>query len=69
MRGLTKTFAMLGLAGGLAIVPAIGSQGAGALGERYVHVDSHLLAAEAAVASLEAADRVAEAQVLGLANR
>lgn len=60
---------MVGLAGGLAIVPAIGSQGAGALGERYVHVDSHLLPPSGAVTSLESADRVVEAHVLGLTRR
>lgn len=69
MRGLTKTFAMLGLAGGLAIVPAIGSQGAGALGERHAHVDSHLLSAPGAIASLEIADRAVEAHVLNLTRR
>lgn len=69
MRGLTKTFAMLALAGGLAIVPALGSQGAGALGARHVHVDSHMLSPAAAMTSLEAADRIAEQRVLGLARR
>ena len=60
---------MLGLAGGLAIVPAIGSQGAGALGERFVHVDSHLVSSAATPPSLESADRVVESRVLELARR
>lgn len=60
---------MVGLAGGLAIVPAIGSQGAGALGERSVHVDSHLVPALSLETSLKVADRVVEAQVLALTHR
>ena len=59
---------MLGLAGGLAIVPAIGSQGAGALGARHVHVDSHMLSSPAMMTSLEAADHIAEQQVLELTH-
>lgn len=68
MRGLTKTFAMLGLAAGLAIVPAMGSQGAGALGERHVHADSHLLPASATSVPLELASRIAEQRVIGLTH-
>lgn len=69
MRGFTKTLAMLGLAGGLAIVPAIGSQGAGALGDNHVYADSHLLSPSAEASSLVAADRLVERQVLELTRR
>ena len=66
MRGLTKTFAMLVLAGGLAMVPALGSQGAGALGERHVHADAHLVRSTDSLGPLDAADRLAESRVVGL---
>jgi hypothetical protein len=66
MRGLTKTFAMLVLAGGMAMVPAIGSQGAGALGERHLHADAHLLRSNESPTPLHAADRLAESRVVGL---
>lgn len=68
MRGLTKTFAMFGLASGLAIVPAIGSQGAGALGGGHVHVDSQLIDDSASLSSLRAADAVVQARVQELAR-
>ena len=68
MRGLKKTFAMLVLAGGMAVVPAIGSQGAGALGARHVHADAHLLRPTESAAALHAADRLTESRVVGLTH-
>ena len=69
MRGFGKTLAMLALAGGLAVVPAIGSQGAGALGETNTGVDSHLLAAADTAVPLRAADDLAQRRVAGLISR
>ena len=66
MRGVTKIFAMLGLAGGLAMVPAIGSQGAGALGEGHVHADAQLLRSTDSAAPLHAADQLAQSRVVRL---
>ena len=66
MRGLSKTFAMLALAGGLAVVPAIGSRGAGALGEQHTHADSQLVRSTGSTAVLHAADQLAERRVVGL---
>lgn len=43
MRGMFKFLAMLGLAAGLSVVPAVGSQGAGALGARQAMVDAELV--------------------------
>ena len=57
---------MLALAGGLAIVPAIGSQGAGALGEQHAHADSQLLDSTESRETLHAADRLAARRVVGL---
>jgi hypothetical protein len=67
MRGLTKTFAMLVLAGGLAVVPAIGSQGAGALGEQHVRVDSQLVGT-GSDGGLLAADLIVQRRVVALAR-
>ena len=66
MRGLAKTFAMLALASGLAVVPAIGSRGAGALGEQHTHADSQLLGPTESRVALHAADQLAERRVVGL---
>jgi hypothetical protein len=66
MRGLAKTFATLALAGGLAMVPAIGSQGAGALGEQHAHADSQLLSSTESRDALHAADQLAERRAVGL---
>lgn len=68
MRGFGKIFAMMALAGGLAVVPAIGSQGAGALGERHTHADSQLLKSTDSHAALQAADALAEQRVIGIAR-
>ena len=57
---------MWALAGGFSVVPAIGSQGAGALGEQHSHADSQLLNSTESLVSLHAADRLAESRVVGL---
>jgi hypothetical protein len=59
MRGLSKTLAMLALAGGFSVVPSIGSQGAGALGELDNHADSRILRSAEPRTALDAADRLA----------
>lgn len=69
MRGLKKTCAMLVLAGSLAAVPAISSQGAGALDARQVQADSHLLQRANEAVSLKTAHLLAERQVVGLMHR
>lgn len=66
MRGLMKTCAMLALAGGLAIVPAIGSQGAGALGAGQAQTDSQLLRSTDARTSLRLAHDLAERRVVSV---
>lgn len=68
MRGRLKFFAMSVLAGGLAIVPAMGTQGAGALGGRHINADSHLVSTGAASSLLDA-DRLVEQRVLRLTVR
>jgi hypothetical protein len=61
---------MLALAAGLAVVPAIGSQGAGALGARSLHADAALVGRSAdAVEKLRLADSLVEQQVLALDRR
>ena len=66
MRGLVKTFAMLAVASGMAVVPSIGSRGAGALGEQHTHADSQLLGSAESIAVLHTADQLAERRVVGL---
>lgn len=66
MRGFTKTCAILALAGGMAIVPAIGSQGAGALGAGQAPIDSQLLGAADARVPLRSAHELVERQVVDL---
>jgi hypothetical protein len=68
MRGLGKAIAMLATAGGLSVVPAIGSQGAGALGEQHSHADSQLLRGAETADALHAADRLAAQRVIELAR-
>lgn len=58
-----RFFATVALATGLAMVPAIGSRGAGALGESRSHTDSHLLTPVQSPLVLDAASGVAEARV------
>ncbi len=53
----------MALATGLAMVPAIGSQGAGALGESRSYADSHLLSPTQSPLILDIASGVAEARV------
>jgi hypothetical protein len=67
MRGISKLLTMLALAAGLAVVPAIGSQGAGALGERRAHADALIVADDGGV--VRRADDLAQAQVIKLASR
>ena len=67
MRGFAKVIAMSALAGGMSVVPAIGSQGAGALGEQHSHADSQLLRGET-TDSLHAADQLAAKRVIELAR-
>lgn len=57
---------MLALAGGLAIVPAIGSQGAGALGEQHFHADAQLLRAAEPTQALQTADQLVAERVVAL---
>lgn len=47
-------------------MPAIGSQGAGALGEQHAHADSQLLGSAESRDALHAADRLAERRIVGL---
>lgn len=63
MRGNAKLFAMVALAAGLAVVPALGSQGAGALGESRSHDDSHILTSTQSPLVLDVADRLAASRV------
>jgi len=60
---------MLVLAGGLAALPAIGSQGAGALGARQLRDDVQLLQSNDPFAALQAAHALTERQVVGLTSR
>ena len=47
-------------------MPAIGSQGAGALGEQHTHADSQLLGPDESRDALRDADRLAEGRVVRL---
>ncbi len=67
MRGMFKFLAMLGLAAGLSVVPAVGSQGAGALGARQAVVDAGLVAGASAGAIKT--DSLAARAVLELVSR
>ena len=70
MRGISKLLTMLALAAGLSVVPAIGSQGAGALGEHRAHADAQIVSATLGADSvLNAADTLAQKQVIELASR
>ena len=56
---------MLPMAAGLAMVPTVGSQGAGAFGEHLSHADANLLgSSQVAANALASADRLVSQQVL-----
>gem|GEM_PF-6833055 len=60
---------MLLLTAGLSVVPAIGSQGAGALGARKAHADATIVSnAVETSGELTRAGRLAESRVLRLAQ-
>ena len=56
-------FAVLALTATLWIVPSIGSQGMGTIGERFAHVDRTLVEGGAALPEVRRALRAADAQV------
>lgn len=64
MRGTYKLLTMLGLAAGLSVVPAVGSQGAGALDARVAKTDVELIAGESGDAVVGKADVLAGRIVL-----
>lgn len=67
MRGTFKLLTLLGLAAGFSVVPAVGSQGAGALGARQGKVDAELIPGD--TATIAAADALVERAVLKVVNR
>jgi hypothetical protein len=70
MRGIYNILAMLALSAGLAIVPSVGSQGAGTLAGRHMQVDAQVIRdVSGADGAVRAADRAAQAGVLALVSR
>lgn len=64
MRGTYKLLTMLGLAAGFSVVPAVGSQGSGALDARLAKADAGLVGGGTGDAAVGRADALAGHAVL-----